>query len=832
MGLRYLRPVLDRTRFKRALTVLAGVLLGQLWLYGPALLGSKLLLPLDVLTAPGIYLPATEEHGVHLENFHLSDLVYLSEPMRRFANEELRAGRLPMWADYQYAGAPFLGPKFSPFVAPQYLVKTPRVIAWMQVVAATVAGLGMFLFCRRVLRVGFWPGAVAGWAYPLTGFFVFWQGYYLVWPVYWLPWLLVSVESTVRGRWAWAPIGLALTTCLTVISGNVDTAGQALIVAGLFALWRLATGQRTAAETVHARPRWRTAVRTGAAFALGLMLAAPHVLPTADYSRRGARIQLRQQGREERPPVGLAALPQVALPDMYGAQAKARTGFRYARETQAESSAGAYAGLIAILLLGPLAFRDRSRSGLAWFCGGAAVLGSSWCLNVPGVVDFLRLPGLNLMSHNRFVFATAFGVLALAVLGWEQARTGVERKWLVLPLALLGTTFCWCAYRSLVLPEAFQSLGGLLEKAGSGGVGWITDAESVSYAQDMFRLHYMVAAAMSGLGLAGVFGLWKGAVRATSTGLGLLVMLDLLWFGRGRSVLSSPDLYYPALPAAAILARGSDTERVVAYKTLPPQLLSVFGLRDIRGYDGVDPARYLELLGLSGDRPGNFDYAALQWFTPVVGLTAEGNVRLHPVLDMLGVTHVIFRGKPTAGTRPVAHFEPYWVLANSNALPRAFVPRRVQTEVDARKRLALMGAEGFDARELGIVEEPIELSQNGPCQGVVKIERDEPTMVDLGLEMETDGLVVLGDRWDPGWKAYLDGKMTRVMVADHDLRGVRVFKGSRTLSFRYEPESFQAGLRWAAYGAFGLLTWGCVEATWGKNRRGEGKDQATKVTGP
>ena len=60
--------------------------------------------------------------------------------------------------------------------------------------------------------------------------------------------------------------------------------------------------------------------------------------------------------------------------------------------------------------------------------------------------------------------------------------------------------------------------------------------------------------------------------------------------------------------------------------------------------------------------------------------------------------------------------------------------------------------------------------------------------------METAGLVVLADRWDKGWKAYLDGKPVEVLQANHAVRGVIAAPGARILEFRYEPASFRLGL--------------------------------------
>src|SRR4051812_9424247 len=93
-------------RFLRWFIILAGIVFGQVVLYGPCLVGEKILLPLDILASPGIYLPSSQASPVAVRNPKLIDLVTQFEPQRRFAVSELRAGRFPLWDPYHYGGAP------------------------------------------------------------------------------------------------------------------------------------------------------------------------------------------------------------------------------------------------------------------------------------------------------------------------------------------------------------------------------------------------------------------------------------------------------------------------------------------------------------------------------------------------------------------------------------------------------------------------------------------------------------------------------------------------------------------------------------------------------
>jgi len=49
------------SKLLKLLVVGAGIVLGQAILYGPSLIGEKILLPLDLLTLPGYYIPSTAE---------------------------------------------------------------------------------------------------------------------------------------------------------------------------------------------------------------------------------------------------------------------------------------------------------------------------------------------------------------------------------------------------------------------------------------------------------------------------------------------------------------------------------------------------------------------------------------------------------------------------------------------------------------------------------------------------------------------------------------------------------------------------------------------------
>ncbi len=303
-------------RLGRWAVLAAGIILGQVILYGPSLTGQKILLPLDLLAQPGVLLPRTAETAaITPHDKILSDLVYSGEVYRRFMVGEMRAGRVPLWTPFQYAGSPATWHKFSPYRVLDVFFPSPVTLAWAQMLLALIAGGGMYAWCRRGMGLGFWPAVFAGWCYPVSAFFILQQGYAPTPVVAWLPWLLLAVEGTARRPLSWAGPAVALLTALAVLSGQLDIAGQVLLVSGIYGAVRLLTIYWKRWFTW---PAVRSAVALGVAWLLGLCLAMPQWLPVVEYSRTGSRLMRRVAGEEERPPVGPSAVPLAVLPELYG----------------------------------------------------------------------------------------------------------------------------------------------------------------------------------------------------------------------------------------------------------------------------------------------------------------------------------------------------------------------------------------------------------------------------------------------------------------------------------------------------------------------------------
>ena len=794
-----IRHKIESSRKTRLAILLGGLAVCQFVLYGPSLVGAKILLPLDILTQAGEYIPATPETvKIIPQDSIVSDLVDHLEPERRMLASEFRAGRWPMWNPAQYAGKPLQGPWLSPLAILLSATPSPLVLAWYQMLAALIAGVGFYAFCRQALGVGFWSATVPAWCYPMTGFFVLWWGTPNPNPAIWMPWLLLAVDRLIRHPAFSAAAALALVLSATMCVRQLDSSAQLFMILALYAAWRFGT--------VYWRQWFGGSARKAGLLVvggclLGVCLAAPYVLPLLEYGKEADRLHRRVGGEEDRPPVGMSALPLLVLPDANGTTREG--SWPTTAPFQLESLATAYSGLIVTVLLAPLAWRSRRHRSFATWATAVVYLSLGWCLNIGGIVMLLRLPPLNMMSHNRLVFAAAFAMLALGAIGLESLTEPMDdsrRRWLLWPTALVALLSGWCCYRAVNLPEPLATQ--LPQLFSEGKVQrWIHDAAGVSRVQTTFRITYLVGgllagAAAIGWGLVALLRTWRWWLTVW---LAVAVLADMLWFAHDRSTQSDPALYFPKVPVLEQIAART-TGRIIPVGCLPAGLAQMAGLRDVRGYDGLDPSRYVRLLKLAA--APDFappSYALVQWMSPKWEPVPPDGVKLSPILDLLGVEYVIFRGTPTAGLNPPFAGYDYWALRNPSALPRVFVPNRAEIVPDEQQRLAKLGSPEFNPRAVVYLETPVALPER--ARGQATIIAEKPTEVTVSVTMETPGLVVLADRWDKGWRARLSGEPVPILIADHALRAVLVPEGSSILKFTYEPASYRWGLV-----LFGLAT--------------------------
>lgn len=715
--------------------------------YGEVLVGGRVLLPLDNLRgeAPFRELAPTQPHG----NLLQGDLLYVILPARLEVRRALAAGAWPLWNGRVGAGMPLLADPQAQALQPLALLALPlpagQAAGGLAALRTLLALLFAFLLLRR-LGCATGPALAGSLAYGLGGFLQLWLGWPLANTAVWLPAALYAVIlADERGRrrdW-----GL-LVGCLAglLLAGHPETVLYALaLVAGLALLrWRLR------ARGSDRRGRKSFALRCAASLAGAALLAAPALLPFAEYLPETLRWErLRGGGGEGEPEVAAAAalggepaggsrtpppasrLVQAAAPNAFGNSLY----FDYWGWANSNEDAAGFVGtaaLLAALLALP-----------GWLAGQRPVRHELAALAVAGgTLVLLALPG-GLSGRLALPLDLALAVAAAATL--ERFRRGGVAPWLrwvALPTAVAGLAgLHLLAYRELTAPGAPETLDVLRW----GWVHWHLRFLALA------GVPLFVAGGRAGsvprwarAGLAPAFALWIAAelFLAHRPVNPALPRLATAWAAE-----TATGAALPLPPALALLderladgAGGPAGHRVVGEgAALLPNLAAVYGMADARIFNPMAPARYVGFLapamgGWRGEIP-------LLGRRDEVAVPAEWD----RVLDRLGVG---------------------WYLAP----PGAACPQGAAAAYD--------GADAVVCRRPGA----------------------RPLLWREGERLATAIYAA------PGWRVLADG-VARAPAADEVLLRAPLPRGARRVALVYRPWGFVAGCLLAACGLALAMAW-------------------------
>jgi hypothetical protein len=145
------------------------------------------------------------------------------------------------------------------------------------------------------------------------------------------------------------------------------------------------------------------------------------------------------------------------------------------------------------------------------------------------------------------------------------------------------------------------------------------------------------------------------------------------------------------------------------------------------------------------------------------------------------------------------------VQENRASFPRAFAVPDAITVSNPEAAINLLAHGPIQPRRQVVLEDPdapptapprpaiTDGDRLGAPYGQVDVVEYRNEWVNLRASSD-GGYLVLTDAYYPGWRAYLDGEETPVLRADYLFRAVALPPGRHLVQFRYQPESFEAGL--------------------------------------
>lgn len=730
--------------------------------YYPVLLTGRVMLPTDILNT---YYPWRHYSEGAVKNPALMDSIAAAYPAQKYFHDSLAEGRVPLWNPYQTAGQPFAANiqngVFYPVQALLTLaMPTERMFGWSAFLHTFLAGLAMFMLLR-VFRCSGAAAVMGGVAYMLGGWMLVWA----TWPSFigtaaWVPMIILFYELAIQRRSCRFAALSGVSIGVAILAGCPQVVAYALLTAGALAVGDVVAKRREGAVL---RRLIKNSLMALVAVASGAVLSAVQLMQMMELMSHTSRAGFGKAAGGSG--MYVFRLLMVAAPDIFGNVSRGAHLFNHTSEFVENM---AYFGAPALFLaLMALAIR-RDRLTVAWFA--LAVFGICGAVELKAMSPLFSLPGFSMMRANRMIYFVALSGPVLAALAWDAVLA--KRRCVV----ALGAAVCFAGSCVVAL---------LLWRA----------VLRQNFPMEQLVLFLKCGVIRLAIGLIAVgIAIAVAVARArpvVASGLVVLaIAADLLWWGHGFNPASRAETVYPKTASIEYLREKNGLSRIHGYfyTLFLPNAGSVYGLYDVRGYEPIALKRYGELVRRLNSRVLKRELGYTAFVFP--------SVYAGPFVNLMGVRRLVsYKPMDVKGLAP-EYMSDIIVYKNKDALSRAVFYGDWTVERDAGKVADAVISDSFRPdRELYLEEEPgIEKRSGHGVAGSAEIVKYEPEEIRIRVNARRAGMVFVSDPWDSGWTAEVDGRASKLLIADYAFRAAAVAKAGRhDVVMRYRPLSARAG---------------------------------------
>lgn len=709
-----------------------------------------------------------------------------------FQRSEFLAGRLPAWNPYTYAGHPFLADvQAAVFYPLSNLISGLSLpwgdagarLYWLEAEAALhIALAGFFTYLLTYALTGRkWAAFLAGCAFAFSGYLTGYPPLQLavLRTAIWLPlvlWLLWrGFEAPLHWKW-WVLAAVAY--AVGFLAGHSQTfLFLSYAVAGWIAL--LSWARRSA---------WRVgslAPRVIAFYAIALGLGAAQLLPSAEFTRLSVRASSDYAFLSGGFP--LQDTWQMLLPGVLTQFSPLYVGIVGLGLALIGVAAAAFAPQTPMFRPGAFYFASLALIALLLSFGDNAFLYPLFYRFAPGFKLF--------RGQERAAYLVAFGLSVLAGYGaallWELSPQR-RRRWVVAYTltAVAGVALFalrWQrAGRTAIAPGQFAALAAvaLALLVGLLAIAWVREAG-----------------------------------RGARAALVALVVADLFIANYATNLDAGGPGQKAALPLEAVATAEAVQAAGGANLGLPGRTYNEYRIFEDWGMR----ARVEDSWGASPLRL--WRYATLFDGFP-----------LERLWRLAGVTHTLtWRRDLPVSADLLAEFpqeeETTYLHRLSVLNPRAWVVEQTRFASDSEAKLLL--ADGtIDLEHTAVIAPPADqiggaaLPGDGPLAAPgshsVRLERPAPDRLEIDVDGERGGLLVVSENWMPGWEATVQPAggppvHAPVMRADLAFLGMAVGPGQTHITLEYRPLSIRLGL------ALTVLTLAVLALAWLLRRTSRGR---------
>lgn len=307
------------------------------------------------------------------------------------------------------------------------------------------------------------------------------------------------------------------------------------------------------------------------------------------------------------------------------------------------------------------------------------------------------------------------------------------------------------------------------------------------------------------LGAALLVWFWKSGNKKTtgmfvSAGIAVLILVDLWtvdhrYLNDSNYVKDKPQETYKETVADKEIFKDTDESFRVFGLNNPWQDTNVsYYHHSIGGYHAVKLRRYQELIDHRLDPEYRNIVGTLQKAQSVEDIYAV--LAASPSLNMLNTRYIIYNPDQAPIRNPYA-FGNVWFVDKVEIVENA------DAEIDALNTINPLETAVVDKRFAKDLEG---FTPQKDSTASIVLEKYRPSRLTYKTKAASEQLAVFSEiYYQPGWKAYVDGKEVPHFRVDWILRGMVVPAGEHTVVFEFYPDTYVLAANVSAYSSFLIL---------------------------
>lgn len=715
------------------------------------------LLPVPSDTLVGLYHPyrdlkeADYPNGIPYKNFLITDPIRQQIPWRKQAIDSMKKGTIPKWDATSFSGTPLLANIQSGAFYPLNMLffVLPFPIAWSALIISQTLLAGIFFYVfMRVLAMEVIPSLFGAIVFAFSGSSIAW----LTWGTLlsswmWTPLALAAVHELIlhdtRKSVRWFSLGI-IALSFSFFAGHLQMFFYSAITVALYALWLLHSHKKPHALTP------LTAVILGA-----IAVVSYQLLAVLQWLPQTGRLSMGSAWHAEGFFIPVVHLVQFIAPDFFGNPA-----------TLNYWGTWNYGEMVGYMGIAGLVFAIMGIGKQTKFWGTLALVPLLFAVQSPlsALPYILHFPFLSSLQPTRLLVVVNLALSVLAAYGVSSVLSARKKNYT--PVIVVGGVLI--------------ALWGVFVLHGVLGI----TPESAQVIKRNLYVPSIVYMAAAMLFAAYIY------IKKRQVHVGIVVLLiavavfDLFRFGWKFTPFTDRSLFFPRTSVISYLEGAPKPFRTMTLddRILPPDTNTYYGIESINGYDPIHSLRYDTFI------------AAMERGEPNI-IPPYGYERIivpkstdSPLFNLLGVRYVLsFNNLSDKRFKNVLSEGQTNVYENTSVIPRAYLVSKVIYKQTEQEIINTLYDKAFNYRFDAVVEEPVDLLstdlQPGESATITHYEQGKMT---INVKTTQPRLLVIGNMYNPNWKATVDGKPVPIIRVNYLFMGVKIIDSEQVVVFYFK----------------------------------------------